>query len=330
MLHPGNITLACLMDGMVSTLLGESLKNLSGRSNKTNAEIWSETLISAGISGLLGKGCEKLSKGAAKSISSAFPRLKRLSGRGSAAVVTTGGAALVPLLTALGAAAGTAANISLAVAAIAVVSTIGAAALNIADTWGNIDNPIFNTLQSALNWTSTISNGLYDIGMLYSSIKYKFDGRFNRGSKGAGGTEYQYNMVENPGPLVDVDANAAGTFRSGKYNVNVLEENTVYYRAGDSKSPLGQYFTTEPPSSVADVRINSAVKPQWIDPKTGALTGTSTIDTVYGIEIPKGTITYSGPAGYQGGIYLGGKEQIFIPKPWNIDGVKVISSAPLK
>ena len=83
MLHPGNITLACLMDGMVSTLFGESLKNLTGRSNKTNAEIWSETLISAGISGLLGKGCEKLSKGAAKSISSAFPRLKRLSGRGS-------------------------------------------------------------------------------------------------------------------------------------------------------------------------------------------------------------------------------------------------------
>ena len=83
MLHPGNITLACLMDGMVSTLFGESLKNLTGRSNKTNAEIWSETLISAGISGLLGKGCEKLSKGAAKSISSAFPSLKRLSGRGS-------------------------------------------------------------------------------------------------------------------------------------------------------------------------------------------------------------------------------------------------------
>ena len=78
-----SITLACLMDGMVSTLFGESLKNLTGRSNKTNAEIWSETLISAGISGLLGKGCEKLSKGAAKSISSTFPSLKRLSGRGS-------------------------------------------------------------------------------------------------------------------------------------------------------------------------------------------------------------------------------------------------------
>ena len=85
-----------------------------------------------------------------------------------AAVVTTGGAALVPLLTALGAAAGTAANISLAVAAIAVVSTIGAAALNIADTWGNIDDPTFNTWQSVFNWTSTISNGVYALGLGYN------------------------------------------------------------------------------------------------------------------------------------------------------------------
>ena len=104
-----------------------------------------------------------------------------------AAVVATGGAALIPLLTALGVAAGTAANISLAVAVIAVVSTIGAAALNIVDVWGKIDNPAFNTLQSTLNWTSTISNGLYDIGMLYNAVKYKFGGSFNCGSKGASG-----------------------------------------------------------------------------------------------------------------------------------------------
>ena len=105
-----------------------------------------------------------------------------------AAVVTTGGAALVPLLTALGVAAGTAANISLAVAVIAVVSTIGAAALNIIDTWGNIDDPTFNTWQSVFNWTSTISNGLYSIGNIYNSIKYKSGGNFNCESKGDGGT----------------------------------------------------------------------------------------------------------------------------------------------
>ena len=102
-----------------------------------------------------------------------------------AAVAATGGVALVPLLTALGVAAGTAANISLSVAAIAAVSTIGAATLNIVDVWGKIDNPTFNTLQSALNWTSTITNGLYDIGMLYNAVRYKFGGSFNRGSKGA-------------------------------------------------------------------------------------------------------------------------------------------------
>ena len=28
-------------------------------------------------------------------------------------------------------------------------------------------------------------NGLYDIGMLYNAVRYKFGGSFNRGSKGA-------------------------------------------------------------------------------------------------------------------------------------------------
>ncbi len=96
-----------------------------------------------------------------------------------AAVVTTGGAALVPLLstllTAIGVSAGTAMTaatiISFTVAAIAVGSTIGSSALNIIDTWGNIDNPTFNTWQSVLNWTSIISNGLYSAGNIYNSVK---------------------------------------------------------------------------------------------------------------------------------------------------------------
>ena len=83
MLQPGSITLACFMDGMVSTLFGESLKTLTGRSNKTGSEIRVETAISAGISGLIGKGCDALSKKTAKHLAKAFPGLKRLSGRGS-------------------------------------------------------------------------------------------------------------------------------------------------------------------------------------------------------------------------------------------------------
>ena len=133
-----------------------------------------------------------------------------------AAVVTTGGAALVPLLTALGVAAGTAANISLAVAAIAVVSTIGAAALNIADTWGNIDNPILNTLQSVLNWTSTISNGLYSIGMLYNSIQYKSGRNFNHERKGNSGT------IEGGTDVWDM-TEGGGTINGREYSQHAME-----------------------------------------------------------------------------------------------------------
>lgn len=41
-----------------------------------------------------------------------------------------------------------------------------------------------------------------------------------RGGKGADGIKnklkYQHNMVENPGPLVDINQNAASTFENGK------------------------------------------------------------------------------------------------------------------
>jgi len=81
---------------------------------------------------------------------------------------------------------------------------------------------------------------------------------------------------------------------------------------------------------VANVRIDSAVKPQWIDPRTGVLTGTSTINSVYAVEMPAGTTIYVGPAGYQGSIYLGGFEQIFVQTPWNIEGVNVVFNRSLK
>ena len=150
--------------------------------------------------------------------------------------------------------------------------------------------------------------------------------------KASEAADFKYNMVENPGPLAEIDQGAAGTFSSGKYNMEVLEDPRILYRGGDANgSPLGQYYTSEIPESVAKVRIESAVKPQWIDPRTGELTGESLIDTVYAVEFPAGTTIYKGPAGYQGGIYLGGKEQIFIKAPWeNLDGINVISKTPLK
>ena len=133
--------------------------------------------------------------------------------------------------------------------------------------------------------------------------------------------EYSYNMIENPGPLPEINETAAKSFASGKYNVKILEEDTVFFRAGNSDSPLGQYYTRDIPESVIKVRIESAVKPQWIDRDTGVLTGTSELTDIYATKFPKGTVYYEGPTGSQGGVYIGGKEQIFIDKPWTIDGI---------
>jgi hypothetical protein len=148
-------------------------------------------------------------------------------------------------------------------------------------------------------------------------------------------------MVENPGPLAEMRGNPAANFSSGKYNMRVLTEDEIYYRSGKSggltvpgqeKNAFGQYFTREPADSVAQVRIDSAVKPQWINPKTGALEATSPIESTYAIKIPAGTTVYEGPVAYQGGIYLGGQEckQTFISKPWDIPGVQPLSEAPIK
>ena len=87
------------------------------------------------------------------------------------AVVSGGGLlVLAPLLTAIGFSAPVAAAISGAVAVIAVVSTIASSSLNIVDIWFEIDTPLFNKIQKALNITAAISNALVSIGALYNSF----------------------------------------------------------------------------------------------------------------------------------------------------------------
>jgi len=88
------------------------------------------------------------------------------------AVVATGGVALVPLLGALGVSTTAAIAISTAVAVVAVVSTVASSALNIVDTWAEIDNPTFNAWQKGLNIVSAVSNLTYSIGTIYNSIKH--------------------------------------------------------------------------------------------------------------------------------------------------------------
>ena len=142
------------------------------------------------------------------------------------------------------------------------------------------------------------------------------------------------NAYTNPGPLAEIDGKHNLNFYGGRYNSRVLTEDTIYYRAGDSKHPYGRYFVENPPKSVIQVRMDTAVKPYWTNKQTGmwnivdGITKVykSPIEKVYAIKIPAGTIIYEGPVGYQGGMYLGGMEteQVFIQEPWEIPGVTIM------
>ena len=140
---------------------------------------------------------------------------------------------------------------------------------------------------------------------------------------------YQYNMIENPGPLAEMPNQPAKNFYGGRYNMEVLQEDRIMYRAGNAQNPYGRWFTSEPPASVANVRIDTAVKTHWIDPKTGAYEASSYIDNVYAIKVPKGTTVYTGPVGPQGGVYVGGYNvmQTYIDAPWTFE---VVGKTPLQ
>jgi len=45
---------------------------------------------------------------------------------------------------------------------------------------------------------------------------------------------YQYNMIENPGPLAEIPNQPAKNFYGGRYNMEVLQEDRIMYRAGNA------------------------------------------------------------------------------------------------
>ena len=177
-----------------------------------------------------------------------------------AAVVITGGAALVPLLSTLLTAAGVSAGaamtaatiISFTVAVIAVGSTIGSSVLNIVDTWGNIDDPTFNAWQSALNWTSMISNGLYSIGSIYNGIKGIENGALRKFGK-------SWREDSN-------FRNAIGGADNFQFSV---QPDTSTFWAGLGKD--GQYIAKDKAASLGRTTLESTIESQNIAEPVGNL-----------------------------------------------------------
>lgn len=135
-----------------------------------------------------------------------------------------------------------------------------------------------------------------------------------------GKVEGEYSIL-NPGPL---PPELAETFSSGAYKEITLLTDTTFYRGGIEGRPLGQFFGYEQPQGVFQTRVDKALLPKWPDGNA------SPLDSYHEIQIPAGTKVYVGEVGYQTELYSGGTEQVVVPAPWKIPGVKILGNGGLK
>jgi len=183
-----------------------------------------------------------------------------------AAVIATGGLALVPILTTalttLGVSAGTAMTIatviSLTTAGIAILSTVGSSALNIVDIWCKIDNPIFNTWQKGLNIVSAISNSAYSIGNIYNSLTGVSGKEFIARQKALENGKLGYSNLESNHPRMKHKEGAVydQTRKKAVYTENRNRNNGVLRRDKTGKvleTPSKSVKGVKPPVNEAQV-----------------------------------------------------------------------------
>ncbi|SAM66047.1 Probable hemagglutinin-related protein [Cardiobacterium hominis] len=130
----------------------------------------------------------------------------------------------------------------------------------------------------------------------------------------------EYSAIK-PGSL---NEDMAKTFSGSRYKEVVLDKDTILFRAGTDKIPLGQYFSLEEPLGIMQSRIDKAIPPVWPNG------GKSPIDTAFAVKVPAGTKVYIGEVGSQHHAFVGGTQQIIVVKPWEIQGIEIISKRKLK
>ncbi|MGR5944815.1 hypothetical protein [Enterobacter sp. C4G1] len=135
-----------------------------------------------------------------------------------------------------------------------------------------------------------------------------------------GKVEGEYSMIK-LGPL---PKELAETFSSGTYKEISLSTDTSFYRSGVEGRPLGQFFGYEQPQGVLQTRVDKALLPKWPNGSE------SPLDSYHEIQIPAGTKVYVGKVGYQTDLYSGGTEQVIVPTPWKIPGIKILGRGGLK
>jgi hypothetical protein len=120
---------------------------------------------------------------------------------------------------------------------------------------------------------------------------------------------------------------AALSFRGGAYGgatPHVFAESEIRYRVGTAGHPLGEYYSTDRPVSEIQARIDKAIPPEWPGGQPAP------VDTGFAVRFPAGTVEWDGEVASQGGWYMGGTNQVYIPHPWTLKGVEVVDSWPLR
>jgi hypothetical protein len=84
----------------------------------------------------------------------------------------------------------------------------------------------------------------------------------------------------------------------------VVQETEVLYRVHTPGRATGYWWTRVKPQSEIQFRIDSAVRPEWND---ATELSTMVVPKGYGLQ------AWEGAASYQGGFYVGGGNQLFIP-----------------
>ena len=105
---------------------------------------------------------------------------------------------------------------------------------------------------------------------------------------------------------------------------SLYQQIRVSIEGGVEGRPLGQFFGYERPQGVLQTRIDKALLPKWPNGSE------SPLDSYHEIQIPAGTKVYVGEVGYQTDLFSGGSEQVVVPAPWKIPGVKILGSGGLK
>jgi RHS repeat-associated protein len=109
-----------------------------------------------------------------------------------------------------------------------------------------------------------------------------------------------------PGPL---PPNVAETFAGGRYGERVLQDETVFYKVhGGRSGPIGRgggtFVSPNPQVGGTQSQIDLALRPEW----------GNTATKVTRIRVPAGTVVYEGLVSSQGGPWVGGRSQVYIPK----------------